>query len=425
MGIGLSLDIDFTFVGIPFHIANLWSHTLASAPLPEVTLQADEATTTLGTLGADNLPPTADVGASPYSGTEGSPISFDGSASADNCGPPTLKWNFSDGGVAFGPNPTHTFADNGAYTALLTATDVTGNSTSSLLNINVSNQAPIANAGPDTAAAWGKPVPFGGSAVDPGSADQASLAYSWNFGDGSPSAAGGPNTVHSYATPGDYTATLTVCDKDGACGSDTRSIAVRRRTVTVALVGSTAGVFDTLGTVKASVVDEYGAAVQGRAVTFTVDGAAFGVATTNSSGIATLIAAPEIVAGPHTLAASTAQDALYAGPASTSGPFTVGLKATTVTYTGALTGTPNKVITLSAKLVDATGTPLAGRTINFALGTQNASAITDANGQAATTLKLTQKNGTYTVSATFTPAGADATHYSSNASSATFKLQAK
>ena len=117
----------------------------------------------------------------------------------------------------------------------------------------------------------------------------------------------------------------------------------------------------------------------------------------------------EVIAGAHTLAASTAQDTLYEA-SNTSGGYAVGLKATTVTYSGALTGTPNKVITLSAKLVDATGTPLAGRTINFQLGTQSASALTDANGQAATTLKLTQKNGTYTVSATFTPVGADATH---------------
>jgi hypothetical protein len=63
--------------------------------------------------------------------------------------------------------------------------------------------------------------------------------------------------------------------------------------------------------------------------------------------------------------------------------------------------------------------------VNFLLGTQAASAVTDANGQAVTTLKLTQKNGTYTVSATFTPAGIDATHYSGNASTNTFKLQAK
>src|SRR2546423_8642258 len=40
---------------------------------------------------------------------------------------------------------------------------------------------------------------------------------------------------------------------------------------------------------------------------------------------------------------------------------------------------------------------LAGRQVDFRLGTQSASAVTDANGVASTGLKLKQKNGAYTL----------------------------
>ncbi len=76
-------------------------------------------------------------------------------------------------------------------------------------------------------------------------------------------------------------------------------------------------------------------------------------------------------------------------------------------------------------LVDATGAPLAGRTVDFTLGTQAASAVTDANGKAVTELKLNQKNGTYTVAATWTPTGGDDVRYLGSSAATTFKLQAK
>jgi hypothetical protein len=66
---------------------------------------------------------------------------------------------------------------------------------------------------------------------------------------------------------------------------------------------------------------------------------------------------------------------------------------TTTTYTGAVSSHPNKTIELSAVLVDASGKPLAGRTIDFQLGDQSASAVTNADGVASTTLRLNQHKG--------------------------------
>jgi hypothetical protein len=97
-------------------------------------------------------------------------------------------------------------------------------------------------------------------------------------------------------------------------------------------------------------------------------------------------------------------------------------KATTLTYTGALKGGPNKVIALSAVLKDSDGKPLAGRTVTFQLGTQTATAVTDMNGVATTTLKLTQKNGSYSLLTSWTPVASDATRYAAPSDIDTFVI---
>jgi PKD repeat protein len=438
--LGSSIEIDVS--------AKLWQRlpppapdfvvaTLASGPVQTVdTPSADVAmpitgsdgSVDLGTLAKNNIPPVVDAGPSPYSGDEGSPIQFDGSGSSSVCGFPTLRWDFSDGGVAFGPHPYHTFTDGGTYSGLLTATDTTGLTSTTTFSIDVANLPPVVSAGPDTTSPWGRPVAFNGSATAPGSDDQATLMYSWDFGDGTPptapSGSGGSGVLHAYTTPGDYTATLTVTDEDGLSASASRTVHVIRRTVSVGYLGDTAGTYDTGGALSASLVDQFGAPVNGRTVTFTVDGAPAGSSVTDSSGIAATAYTPLLDAGTYGTAASFAGDTLYVGDTG-SGSITIARKGSVTTYTGALKGGPNKTITLSATLVDATGTSLAGRTIEFALGAQTASAVTDTNGIATTSLKLAQKNGAYPITAAWTPSGADANRYLASADSDTFKLQVK
>jgi hypothetical protein len=99
--------------------------------------------------------------------------------------------------------------------------------------------------------------------------------------------------------------------------------------------------------------------------------------------------------------------------------------ATSVAYTGALSGGPNKSVTLSATLADALGHRLAGKVVVFQLGSQQAQATTDPNGVASTSLKLTQKNGKYPLTTTYAPAGADAGFWAGSAAATSFSLQAK
>jgi hypothetical protein len=80
---------------------------------------------------------------------------------------------------------------------------------------------------------------------------------------------------------------------------------------------------------------------------------------------------------------------------------TVMKRATTTSYTGPLQSNPSKNVTLTASLVDELNQPVSGRTVLFTLGTQSISAATDASGVAIATIKLNQKHGTYTVTASF------------------------
>ncbi len=387
----------------------------------------DGANVVLGTLQKNNVPPVADSGGGAtqtYAGNQGSPITFDGSGSSSVCGFPTLRWDFSDGGVAFGKSPQHVFQGSGTYSGLLTATDATGLVSTTTFSIVVANLAPVVAAGPDTTAAWGRAVAFNGSAVDPGSDDQSTLTYSWSFGDGSPSATGGPSVTHAYTTPDTYIATLTVCDRLNACASDARTVVIRKRTVTVGALGDTAGTYDTAGARRASLVDEYGSVISGRTVTFTIDGAAAGSSATNSSGMAQVAWTPLLDAGTYAAGAAFAGDSLYEASSGTN-IVAIVRKASSTIYTGTMTGGPNKTVTLSAVLTDATGKALAGRQIVFMLGNQHVTATTAASGIASASLKLAQKNGTYPLTATWTPSGADANRFVGSAASATFKLQAK
>ncbi len=406
-GIPPTIDIDFASPTYPLDTEN------TSIPISGAGASFD-----LGPVQANNIQPT--IGPlGPFAGQEGTPIAFSATTTSQ-CPITGYVWNFSNGTTSFGPSPQRTFLDDGLLDGQLTVTDQTGLTATRSFTVDVDNVNPVANAGPDDSEDWGRPVQFNGQATDPGSAD--SLEYEWDFGDGTPSATGGPSVTHVYAQPGPYVATFTVTDDDGGIDTDTRTITVTKRGTTLSYTGDLSGTYDTAGSLGASLVDEYGQAVSGRQVSFQIGSEGPFTATTSGSGAATRAYTPGLAAGAYASTVTfAAGDPLYEG-ASANFSFSVARKATTVTYTGALSGGPNKTVALSAVLKDATGKALAGRTIVFVLGTQTVNAVTDGSGVGSTTLKLDQKNGTYSLTATYTPAGGDAGLFVGDSDSATFSL---
>lgn len=79
--------------------------------------------------------------------------------------------------------------------------------------------------------------------------------------------------------------------------------------------------------------------------------------------------------------------------------------ATTLQYTGATTADYGDLTTLSAKLLDASGTPLVGKQVTLSMGSQTCSATTSAGGIASCSVTVSQPQGNYPVVVSFAGSG--------------------
>ena len=85
------------------------------------------------------------------------------------------------------------------------------------------NQSPVANASA-TPESGDAPLEVSFSASGSNDPDGSLASYAWNFGDGNSSTEANP--THTYNSAGNYTATLTVTDNQGATGADNVAITV-------------------------------------------------------------------------------------------------------------------------------------------------------------------------------------------------------
>lgn len=187
------------------------------------------------------LPPSA-VPGGPY--TSEGPVTFDGTGSTDPQGDAlTYAWTFGDGATGEGATPSHTYTSNGEYTVTLTVTDAAGNSSApATTTVTVRNFAPVVNAGSGRFARVGEEFTFSVGFSDYELDSPWSYEIAWGDGSvdvGTTTNAAAPITAtHSYATAGDYTATVSVTDSENATGTGSARIAVRDPSTAELLIGA-------------------------------------------------------------------------------------------------------------------------------------------------------------------------------------------
>ena len=157
--------------------------------------------------------------------------------------------------------------------------------------MTVENAAPAVDVGGNvTSAVRQRRCRSSGTATDPSSVDQATLEYTWDFGDGSPIGhrGRGPRRT-STPSPAPTTPRLTVCDKDGGCNVDGRRITVaaqqQRQPTLLVYFGDLDRPHESTSDMRAILVDRNLRPMPGRTVTFTLGGQTVS-ATTDSRGVA-------------------------------------------------------------------------------------------------------------------------------------------
>ena len=405
-------DHEIFTVG-PFNIPLINLPSLTFTPF---TLTAPGQNVDLGQLQPNNVPP--QIGLVTVSGpnTEGKDEVLTAAVSSP-CGADSLHtvWSFSNPNatepmVAYGANSHIVFPDNGLWTGTVTITDPTGLSTTKDIGtIDIANANPSVAALGDKRAEWGDTIYYHADAFD-AKADQGSLAYAWNFGDGS--TASGQNVSHVFMTPQaapGYAGSVSASDKDGGVGTAGFHTIIDKRPTTVVYTGPLSALTKTSVPLSATLTDDHNLPVNGGQVSFALGGQNANAIVDSTGHAATSLLLNQIGNVTYPLSVMYGGNALYSSslallPGSGSVPansFRVNKRGTTVTYLGDLDQRPNHVAMLAARLTDELGQPVAGATMVFSLGAQSISAVTDSTGLASAGLTLNQGPGAYALSAAY------------------------
>jgi PKD repeat protein len=121
----------------------------------------------------------------------------------------------------------HVYRQDGSYTVAICVQDDDNGQGCDTLLLNVENLPPLVQPGPDIVAKEGESFEASlATFQDPGVQDTHTAQVNWGDSLATESgqvnqAAGEVRGSHSYAAPGSYTISVTVCDDDGACASAT------------------------------------------------------------------------------------------------------------------------------------------------------------------------------------------------------------
>lgn len=176
-------------------------------------------------------PPTATFNFSPTTPAINQPVFFNAEASRAQSGRRIVsyEWNFGTGATASGVTTSKSFSAAGTYNVTLTVTDDAGN------RGTVTQSVIVGGAGTGPTAALTVSPTQGSTATnfffDASNSRQGPnpiVEYRFTFGDATPDVVGAsPTTTHRYATPGTYTASVTIRDSAGRTAVATVSVTVQ------------------------------------------------------------------------------------------------------------------------------------------------------------------------------------------------------
>ncbi|MGP8330340.1 MAG: PKD domain-containing protein [Methanosarcinaceae archaeon] len=203
-------------------------------------------------------PPNAHAGG-PYTGQEGSAVTFDASGSSDDKGIASYEWDWNNDGTydvsITSATTQYTFNDEYSGTISLRVTDVDGMQDVATTTVNISNVNPTPNPGGNVTGNEGSSVNFSVTVTDPGVND--THTFSWNFGDGTNSTQ--QNPAHTYADNGNYSVTIIVYDNDGGSGQAQISATINNIAPTASTGGPYSGSIGQPVTLSGSATDPAGA----------------------------------------------------------------------------------------------------------------------------------------------------------------------
>ena len=177
------------------------------------------------TPAADTKPPTVAI-TSPSSGATVSKTVGVNVSASDNVGVTMTKY-LVDGGIVGGFSPPSmnlswdsATVSNGSHMISVAAYDAAGNSSQSTVGVNVANPSFVTfNIGPVS----GLQVPVT-AFVDCGGVTCPTFTYDWDWGDGSHGPGTTESEIHTYASGGSKSITLTVLLNGSSVGSTTQSV---------------------------------------------------------------------------------------------------------------------------------------------------------------------------------------------------------
>ncbi len=162
----------------------------------------------------------------PYTGKEGSSITFSATGSKDPAGIAMFAWDWNNDGIfddsTNSEKINHTFVDDYQGKVALRVRNSKGTMAVDYADVMISNVAPVVTLSEGATIKEGDKISIIATVTDPGSTDQ--LRYFWDFGDGRTSSEAKPD--FAYSDNGTFLIKLTVSDDDGGQTTAERTIIV-------------------------------------------------------------------------------------------------------------------------------------------------------------------------------------------------------